>query len=124
MEHDERHKASGCMEPKARRLYIRDYTLQLDIYSTTPKKKQIFIPIGIICLRCGFILGNLSGRFDLKKKEWDTTFPDYPEPIPEVEDPYVNRQEKRRVARLVKKNEKKLGKLGIKKRRAVITHLD
>ena len=42
MDKDERHKATGCIETKARRLYIRDYTLQLDIHSKSPKKKQIF----------------------------------------------------------------------------------
>ena len=59
-----------------------------------------------------------------KKKDF-YKFPDYPEPIPEYkdEDP-LNRQQKRRIDRLKKKNEKKLDKVGIKKRRAIITHLD
>jgi DNA-directed RNA polymerase subunit N (RpoN/RPB10) len=123
MDEDAQHKSSSCMETKARRLYIRDNTVHLDMYTNGPKKKQIFIPIGIICLNCGRIVGRVGQRMHLKKKDWDIKLPLYPEPIPEYEPPHYNRQQKRRADRVAKKKGKRYDKLGIKKRRVVITHV-
>jgi hypothetical protein len=43
----EKHRAS-CKDPKAKRLYIRDYDID--------KRKQIFIPYGITCPTCKVII--------------------------------------------------------------------
>lgn len=57
-----KHKA-GCKQPKAKRLYIRDYDVE--------GKKQIFIPYGITCPSCKVIVLDVSENQPkvTKKKE-------------------------------------------------------
>ena len=120
---DERHKL-GCMEPKGRRLYIRDY---VDVFNIrwkepSPKKSQPFRPIGIVCVNCGFMRANASAIVAWQRNRPKVKF-DYSKP-PKYEDTHFSRQERRRIKKIEKEKEKALGKLGIKNQRVIITHLD
>ena len=85
------HKARGCTKTKARRLYVRDYTIN----TFTGKRKQVFIPWGITCLSCNLVIYSekVSGLGNIGKPHW------------------LRRQEKRRYYRNKERRDKILDKL-------------
>jgi hypothetical protein len=67
LDEDERHQArrrkGKCDKTVSRRIYVRDYHFKpQDLLSDKNRGiKQVFIPIGIICITCGYAKASLRG---------------------------------------------------------------